>query len=48
MFLNTFVSFVLAIAPFLVILIGVRSEFAILPCVYILLLPPKEEFQYSS
>ena len=48
MFLNTFVLLVLAIAPLLVILIGVRSEFAILPCVYSLLLPPKEEFQYSS
>ena len=48
MSLNAFVSLALAIAPFLAILIGVFSEFAILPGVYILFFSPEEEFQYSS
>ena len=37
----------LAIAPFLFILVGVISEFTIVPGVYILLSPQEEEVHYT-
>ena len=39
---------VLAIAPFLFILVGVLCEFAMVPGVYILLSPHENEVQYTS
>ena len=38
----------LTITPFLFILVGVLREFAMVPGVYILLSPQKEEVHYSS
>ena len=38
----------LAIAPFLFVLVGVLSEFAVVSGVWILLFPQEEEVRYSS